>query len=234
MKKLVIIPAFNEEKTIKDVVENLEKLTTGYDYIIINDGSNDNTEQICRQNNLKHISLPQNLGIGGAVQTGYKYAKENNYDVAIQIDGDGQHDVTYLDSLVKKLDTGVDMCIGSRYIDKQGFQSSFMRRMGKNVISGWMKMLCGKKITDPTSGFRACNKKIIKMFSNDYPYDYAEPESIVRLLKNKYIVAEIPVVMKPRQGGKSSITPIKSFNFMIKVILSMLFARLDRRKNKCY
>lgn len=229
LKKLVIIPAYNEEKSIKDVVENLEKLTTGYDYIVVNDGSRDNTEQVCKQNNLKYISLPLNLGIGGAVQTGYKYAKENNYDVAIQIDGDGQHDVTYLDRLIEGLDDGVDMCIGSRYIDKEGFQSSFMRRMGKNVISVWMKILCGKTITDPTSGFRACNRRVIEIFAKDYPYDYPEPETIVKLVSNKFTVKEVPVIMRERQGGKSSITPVKSLKFMIKVILSMFFARLNRR-----
>ncbi len=232
MKKLVIIPAYNEEKSIKQVVDNLENYANDYDYIIINDGSTDNTQKVCKENNLKYISLPQNLGIGGAMQTGYKYAKENDYDIAIQIDGDGQHDVTYLDKLVEQLENGSDMCIGSRYIDKQGFQSSAMRRFGKNVLSFWMRILCGKKITDPTSGFRACNKKIIGIFAKDYPYDYPEPETIIKLIKNRYVVTEIPVIMKQREMGKSSITPIKSIKYMIKVLISMTFARLEGKERK--
>lgn len=231
MKKLVIIPAYNEEKSIKMVIENLTQNTTGYDYIIIDDGSTDNTKQVCKQNNLQYISLPQNLGIGGAMQTGYRYANDNDYDVAIQIDGDGQHDVRYLDMLVEQVENGSDICIGSRYIEKQGFQSSVMRRIGKNVLSIWAYMLCGKKITDPTSGFRACNKQVIQMFANSYPYDYPEPETIIRLIRNKYVVKEIPVVMQQRQNGKSTITPIKSIKYMIKVLLSMSFARLQRKES---
>lgn len=229
MKKLVIIPAYNEQDSILDVVNNLKQVAPNYDYIIINDCSKDSTEKVCIENNLNYISLPQNLGIGGAMQTGYKYAKQNNYDIAIQIDGDGQHDVKYLDNLVEKVVEGKDMCIGSRYIDKKGFQSSFMRRLGKNVISIWIKILCFKKITDPTSGFRACNKKIINMFANKYPHDYPEPETIVRLFKNKCEICEIPVIMKERETGISSITPIKSIKYMFKVTIAILFARLERK-----
>lgn len=230
MKKLIIIPVYNEEKSIKNVINNIKENAKGYDYIIINDCSTDNTESICNKNNFNYISLPKNLGIGGAVQTGYKYANENNYDVAIQFDGDGQHDTKYLDLLVEKIKNGANMCIGSRYIDKEGFQSTYIRRLGKNIISLIIKILCRKKVTDPTSGFRACDRKIIEMFARNYPDEYPEPETIIKIFTNKYVLVEVPVKMHERQVGKSSITPIKSLKYMIKVIISMFFARLDGKE----
>ena len=230
MKKLIIIPAYNEEKNIKNVITNINENAKDYDYIIINDCSTDNTEKVCKENNFNYISLPKNLGIGGAVQTGYKYAKENNYDVAIQFDGDGQHDTEYLDLLVKQIENSANMSIGSRYIDKEGFQSTYIRRLGKNIISFIIKILCRKKVTDPTSGFRACDRKIIEMFARNYPDEYPEPETIIKILNNKYVLVEVPVKMHERQGGKSSITPIKSLKYMIKVIISMFFARLDGKE----
>lgn len=230
MKKLIIIPAYNEGKNILKLIEDIKKNASDYDYIIIDDGSLDDTKKVCKENNLNYVSLPQNLGIGGAMQTGYKYAKENEYDVAIQIDGDGQHDISYLDSLVEKLNEGCDICIGSRYINKEGFQSSFMRRLGKNILSIWLKILTGKRITDPTSGFRACSKRVIDVFARNYPYDYPEPETIVKLLNNGFKVIEVPVIMRKRQEGKSSITPIKSIKYMVKVIISMTFAKLEGKE----
>lgn len=230
MKKLIIIPAYNEGKNILKLIEDIKKNASDYDYIIIDDGSLDDTKKVCKENNLNYVSLPQNLGIGGAMQTGYKYAKENEYDVAIQIDGDGQHDISYLDSLVEKLNEGCDICIGSRYINKEGFQSSFMRRLGKNILSIWLKILTGKRITDPTSGFRACSKRVIDVFARNYPYDYPEPETIVKLLNNGFKVIEVPVIMRERQEGKSSITPIKSIKYMVKVIISMTFAKLEGKE----
>ena len=230
MKKLIIVPAYNEEKNIKNVITNIKENAKDYDYMIINDCSTDNTESICKENNFNYISLPKNLGIGGAVQTGYKYAKENNYDVAIQFDGDGQHDTEYLDLLVKQIENGANMSIGSRYIDKEGFQSTYIRRLGKNIISFIIKILCRKKVTDPTSGFRTCDRKIIEMFARNYPDEYPEPETRIKILTNKYVLVEVPVKMHERQGGKSSITPIKSLKYMIKVIISMFFARLDGKE----
>lgn len=232
MKKLIIIPAYNEGKNIQNVIYKIQEHAKDYDYIIINDGSTDNTEQVCKDNNFNYVSLPKNLGIGGAVQTGYKYAKEYDYDVAIQFDGDGQHDVQYLDLLVEQIENGADICIGSRYIDKQGFQSTYVRRLGKNIISLVIKCLCGKKITDPTSGFRACNKKVIHMFANKYPDEYPEPETIVRILTNQHLLIEVPVIMNERQAGKSSITPIKSLKYMLKVIISIVFAKLEGKEKR--
>jgi glycosyltransferase involved in cell wall biosynthesis len=206
MKILLIIPAYNEEDnilTVCNIIKEYNKKTNQkLDYVVINDGSKDNTLKILQDNNLNCIDLIRNLGIGGAVQTGYKYAFENNYDIAIQFDGDGQHDINYVKKICEPiLKKEADMVIGSRYIkdEKSKFQSTFMRRLGANIISFFIKICCTKKITDPTSGFRAVNKKIIELFSENYPKEYPEPESTVSLLVNGYNVKEVSVNMNERK-----------------------------------
>ena len=190
MKKsriLIIIPAYNEEKNILNTVNSIITNENKYDYIVINDGSKDNTLKVLQDNDINHINLIQNLGIGGAVQTGYKYAFQNNYDIAIQFDGDGQHDINYVDKICTPIIEGrANICIGSRYLDNttSKFKSTFMRRLGKNIISVILKICIRKKITDPTSGFRAVDRKIIKLFADDYPTDYPEPESLVTINKD--------------------------------------------------
>ena len=164
MKVLLIIPAYNEEENILNTCNKIKEFSDELDYIVINDGSKDNTLKILQENNIKHINLINNLGIGGAVQTGYKYAYEHGYDIAIQFDGDGQHDVNYVPNICEPIVEGqADMVIGTRYLDKSAsqFQSTFMRRLGSNIIFFFIKVCTGKKITDPTSGFRAANKNII-------------------------------------------------------------------------
>lgn len=239
MKILLIIPAYNEEENILKVCNTIKEYNKNnefnLDYIVINDGSKDNTLKILKENKLNHINLIHNLGIGGAVQTGYKYAYENEYDIAIQFDGDGQHDVNYVykicEPIIKK---EADMCIGTRYLDKSSsqFQSTFMRRLGKNIISFMINLCCKKKITDPTSGFRATNKKIIELFAKDYPTEYPEPESTVEVLIDKYKVVEIPVSMNERIGGKSSINIWKSIDYMFKVSLAVIIDSINFRKRK--
>ena len=184
MKTLIIIPTYNEEKNIKNTIEKLLKLNNpDIDYIVINDGSTDKTLQILKENHFNYIDLPTNLGIGGAVQTGYKYALYNNYDIAIQFDGDGQHNPEYINELIQKITLGNDLVIGSRFIKNlDGFKSTKTRRIGIKLLSTLIQLCTHKKITDPTSGFRACNKKIIKLFSLDYPYDYPEPDTIVKVI----------------------------------------------------
>lgn len=238
MKILLIIPAYNEEKNILNTCIKIKEFSNEIDYIVINDGSKDNTEQVLVENNINHIKLINNLGIGGAVQTGYKYAYENNYDIAIQFDGDGQHDVTYVPNIIEPIIEGqADMVIGTRYLDKtvSEFQSTFMRRLGANIISTVIKICCMKKITDPTSGFRAVNKDVIKEFALEYPTEYPEPESTVSLLVNKYRVVEVPVSMNEREGGASSIRAWKTVDYMIKVVLAIIsdsisFKRKGERK----
>ncbi len=226
MKVLLIIPAYNEEENILKVVDMVKSYDGKHelDYIFVNDGSSDKTAKILEENNLNHVNLTTNLGIGGAVQTGYKYAFENDYDVAIQFDGDGQHDISYVDAIVEPLESGeANMCIGTRYLDKSEseFQSTHMRRLGSSIISTLINLLCHTKITDPTSGFRAADKEVIEFFAKQYPTDYPEPESAVRLLNQNFRVTEVPVSMNERMGGVTSISPIKSIDYMIKVPLAL-------------
>lgn len=227
MKKIIIIPAYNEEENIERTVNAIQKSAQGFDYVIINDCSTDNTRKICEEKEFNIVNLPINLGIGGAVQTGYKYAYENGYDVAVQVDGDGQHDPEFLNAMADYLiEHQVDMVIGSRFIEKKGFQSSITRRMGIQFFSKLIKVLTGKKITDPTSGLRMIGRNVMEIFSEDYPRDYPEPESIVAVLRKNMKIEEIPVVMLERQGGVSSISPKKSIYYMIKVTLAILIERI--------
>lgn len=230
MKVLLIIPSYNEEdnvlKNYEKIINYNKKHKTNYDAIVINDGSKDKTEEICKKNNIPYITLIHNLGIGGAVQTGYKYALENEYDIAVQFDGDGQHDIGYVKTIVEPIINGkVDMVIGSRFIDKSSskFQSSFMRRLGITLISFFIKLVTKKKIYDTTSGFRAVNKKIIHIFANDYPVEYPEPVSTTKILKHNYRVEELAVSMNERENGVSSIGKAwKQVYYMVNVILSIL------------
>ena len=232
MKVLLIIPSYNEEENIlknyQRIIHYNKKNKKNYDAIVINDGSTDKTEEICIKNNIPHITLIHNLGIGGAVQTGYKYAKKNNYDIAVQFDGDGQHDIRYVKNIIEPIiNKKADMVIGSRFIDKKSskYQSSKSRRIGINIISFFIKLMTGKKIYDTTSGFRAINKKLIKEFSNDYPAEYPEPVSTTKILKKKYKIIEIPVSMNERIKGKSSIGKIwLQAYYMFNVILSIILA----------
>ena len=227
MKKLIIIPAYNESASIETTVGTIQKYAPEFDYIIINDCSTDDTLTICQTNNFPVVDLSLNLGIGGAVQTGYLYAYDNGYEAAVQVDGDGQHDPAFLNEMTRHLEQHqLDMVIGSRFIEMKGFQSSAIRRMGINYFSGLIKLLTGKRITDPTSGLRMVGRRAIKSFANNYPKDYPEPESVVSILRKGMKVEEIPVVMKERQGGVSSISAGRSVYYMIKVTLAILIERI--------
>lgn len=223
MKKLIIIPAYNEESNIEKTVTMIQENVQGFDYIIINDCSTDTTRQICEEKGFNVVNLPINLGIGGAVQTGYRYAVEHGYDVAVQVDGDGQHNPEFLEAMAEHLmNNNLDMVIGSRFIEKEGFQSSKMRRVGISFFSGLIKLLTGQRVTDPTSGLRMIGRNAMTLFAVDYPRDYPEPESVVAVLRRKMKVEEIPVIMKEREGGVSSISMKKSVYYMIKVTLAIL------------
>ncbi len=233
MKVLVIIPAYNEEENIVKTISSLEEIKikdVDLDYIVVNDGSSDNTRKVLKDNKIKFIDLVCNLGIGGAVQTGYRYAFYNDYDIAIQFDGDGQHNPKYINDLIEGINKGNDLVVGSRFIKKiDTFKSTAIRRFGINFLSFLIKICTGKTIKDPTSGFRACNKRIIELFAHDYPSDYPEPDTLVVLLKNKFKVLEIPVEMEERMHGKSSITLLKSIYYMIKVSMAIIVASLGKK-----
>lgn len=228
---LIIIPLYNEEASILQTVTNInnykEQVDFDLDYIVINDGSTDKTKQIIEENGLNAVHLVMNLGIGGAVQTGYKYALQHDYDIAVQFDGDGQHDIHSLNHLVQPIiKDRADMVIGSRFVgeDKSEFQTSFMRRFGITIISMMIKLTTRKRVFDTTSGYRLANRPVIKEFAKRYPRKYPEPESTVHLLKRKYRVVEAPANMFERQGGESSITAIKSIRYMVEVCSSILIA----------
>lgn len=217
---LVIIPAYNESACILNTVRKIEE--TGYDYVVVNDGSKDDTLAICREYGLNVLDLPQNLGIGGAVQAGHKYAQRFGYDIDIQVDGDGQHDPTYIPRLVETVEDGADIAVGSRFVEKtDGFRSTFMRRVGITWLSSWIRLFTGEVVTDPTSGFRACNRRAIDLFCKNYPDDYPEPESLALAMKTGLKVREASVRMLERQGGKSSIGGFSSVYYMIKVSLAI-------------
>lgn len=223
MKKLIIIPAYNESESIEHTVRDIQEYAKDFDYIVVNDCSTDRTLDICKEQGFPVISLPINLGIGGAVQTGYLYAYRNGYDMAVQVDGDGQHDPAFLTQMAERLVSHqLDMVIGSRFIEKQGFQSSLLRRVGIRYFSWLIRMLTGKTITDPTSGLRMVGRDVIKLFSERYPNDFPEPESITAILRQGKKVGEIPVVMRERAGGISSISAQNSIYYMIKVSLAIL------------
>ncbi len=228
-KILIIIPAYNEEGNIRNIVDEISVLQDHtLSVLIINDGSSDRTLSEVKQTNAFVVSHPFNLGIGGAVQTGFKFARDKGFDVAVQVDGDAQHDVRYLQRLLAPvLKDEVDMSIGSRFLPPYlGYQSSFIRRIGINFFAGLIGFLTAYKITDPTSGFRAYNKKMIKIFADYYPQDFPEPEAILVAGRHKARIQEIPVQMRQRLAGSSSIRYLKTLYYMVKVTFAIILDKL--------
>jgi len=227
-KIAVVIPAFNEQESIADVVSEINALNTSghfhFDAVVVNDCSTDKTSIIAEKLNCILLNLPVNLGIGGAVQTGYKFAFENNYDFAIQVDGDGQHPSSSIYGLVETIiNTNSDIVIGSRFVENTGFQSSFMRRLGIRFFKDLLYFLCGIKINDPTSGFRIINRKTLNVVCDYYPDEYPEPEALVIYKYYHLKITEMPVEMEERKGGVSSIKGFSGLYYMIKVSIAIFF-----------
>jgi len=219
---LVIIPAYNEEGSVEKVVEEIHTYIPQVEVLVVNDGSTDKTLERARTAGVNVLDLPFNLGIGGAMQAGYKFALEKKYDIAIQVDGDGQHDPKEIPKLLQALEEKeVDMVIGSRFIGDSEFKSSMMRRVGISIFSRVISLIVGQKITDPTSGFRAANRRAIQLFAFDYPQDYPEPEVLVLLHQCGLKMAEVPILMNERYSGESSITKLRSIYYMVKVLLAI-------------
>lgn len=232
-KVLIIIPCYNEEESIEAVIERLKAVYPQGDYLVVNDCSLDRSEAILQEKGYNYITLPTNLGIGGGVQSGYLYAVANGYDITVQMDGDGQHNPAFLPDVVGPVARGeLDMCIGSRFITKEGFQSGAMRRLGIRFLSGLIHVLSGAKVRDVTSGFRACNRQLTEFYAKNYAQDYPEPEAIISAVTCGYRVGEVPVVMEERQGGVSSINALHGAYFMLKVSLSLVVYRLILKKRK--
>jgi len=231
-KILVIVPAFNECGNIGRTVEEIRRAALSVDILVVDDGSLDETAQEARQAGGSVVSLPFNLGIGAAVQTGFQYAQQHQYDIAVQIDGDGQHDAGYLGKIIGPIvyDQG-DMVIGSRFLENTGgFQSSFGRRLGINFFVHLINGLTGVKINDPTSGFRAYNKKMIALFADYYPHDFPEPEAVVVAQQDCARIMEVAVIMRPRGAGSSSIRYFKTLYYMAKVTLAILLHMIRQRR----
>jgi glycosyltransferase involved in cell wall biosynthesis len=227
-KLLMIIPAFNEGGNIKNVMDELKGMCGQYDYLIINDGSSDNTEEICKNNNYNYISLPVNVGLSGVFRIGMKYADRYGYDMAIQYDGDGQHDPSYISGMMQLMnEKKADIVIGSRYLIEKGKIS--LRNFGSMIIRGLIKVTTGKKIADPTSGMRLYNKKMIRIFSRNINMP-PEPDTIAYLINCGYKVEEMQVTMRERQEGTSYLNIGNSIKYMLNIILSIVFIQCFRRK----
>jgi glycosyltransferase involved in cell wall biosynthesis len=225
MKILIIVPAYNEEQNIVSVINSLKNENQSWNIVVVNDGSADETGRLSEMTGMAYtVNLPCNLGIGGAVQTGFMFAYRNNYDIAVQVDGDGQHIASEINKLIKPvLNDECDVVIGSRFFTKHdGWKSSFARRIGIKIFEVINSLLISQRITDNTSGFRAYNKRAIEFLSKYYPMDYPEPEAVILLGKNKFKIKEIPAEMKERNLGRSSIFGYKSIYYMIKVLLAEL------------
>ena len=229
MKCLVIIPAYNEEENIVRVVENLQTNYPMYDYVVINDGSSDDTARICRKRGYELVDLPVNLGLAGAFQTGLKYAYRKGYDYAIQFDADGQHRAEYIGPMLEKIKEGYDIVIGSRFVTEKKPHS--MRMIGSRLIEGAIWLTTGRKVTDPTSGMRMFSREMIREFALNLNYG-PEPDTISWLIRRGAKVAEVPVLMDERSGGKSYLTPVTAARYMIQMLVSILFIQNFRKKDK--
>lgn len=222
MKILVIVPAYNEEASLVAVVADLRQYVPDADVLVVNDGSTDSTATVARTLGVHLLDLPFNLGIGGAVQTGYLYAARNKYDVAIQFDGDGQHRASEIAKLLRPIAEGrADMVIGSRFLVGDEYTAPFFRKLGIGIFSFVLSRILDMKVTDSTSGFRAANRDVISFLARNYPDDYPEVEALVLLHKVRLRMQEVPVLMSERTGGTSSITPVRSMYYMVKVLLAI-------------
>lgn len=230
--RLAIVPAYNEEASIARVVENLREHAPTFDVLVVDDGSIDATAARAEAAGARVLIHPVNLGIGGAVQSGYQFAMANNYELAVQVDGDGQHPPEELDKLVRRIESepAVDMVTGSRFMGDGEYKQTVARRLGIVVFSLVLSVITRQKVTDPTSGFRLANRRAIGLFARDYPHDYPEVEAILMMHRHQLKCAEVSVRMDLREGGRSSITPLHSGYYMLKVLLAV-FVGLFRSRS---
>jgi glycosyltransferase involved in cell wall biosynthesis len=229
-KILIIIPAYNEAKSIEIVIQEIRNHFSQGDILVVNDGSTDRTSEKARGSGVVVLDLPFNLGIGGAMQAGYRYAYEKGYDIAVQVDGDGQHDPKEIPKLLEILEKKeADMTLGSRFVGVPSYKGSVMRKIGISILAKTISIITGQKVTDPTSGFRAANRRAIQLFTRNYPQDYPEPEVLVLLSQYGLKMKEVPAALYQREYGESSITRIRSIYYMIKVLLAIFVTRVRKR-----
>jgi glycosyltransferase involved in cell wall biosynthesis len=231
MRGVAIVPALNEEDTIAGVIAELRTFDPALEILVVDDGSHDRTAQAARAAGARVLRLPFNLGIGGAVQTGFRYAYENEFDYAVRVDGDGQHDPAQLSAVVGPVVRGeTNIAVGSRWLAPggSGYRSTAARRIGIRILSGVVSLLTRQRITDPTSGFQALDRKAIALFAADYPHDYPEVEAIVLVERHRLRLKEVPIEMRERAGGQSSIGLFSSVYYMVKVLLALFVGTFRR------
>ena len=231
LRRVAIVPALNEEHTVPRVIDELRAFDPGLDVVVIDDGSSDRTAEVAAAKGATVLRLPYNLGIGGSVQTGFRFAYERGYDLAVRVDGDGQHDPSQLGRIVGPvLDGDADIVVGSRFAGESGdgYRSSRSRRVGIRILASVVSGIVRQRVTDPTSGFQALNRRGIALFARDYPHDYPEVEATVMVFRHRLRMQEVPVSMRERGGGRSSITALRSIYYMVKVLLA-IFVGLFRR-----
>ena len=231
-KTLVIIPAYDEEGSIARVVEHIHKHVPQADILVVDDGSHDRTARRARESGAMVISLPYNMGIGSAVQSGFLFAKQKGYHFAVQVDGDGQHPASEIPRLLAALEHGEDMAIGSRFVQPTSYRPPFLRAVGIKIFSFLVSFIVGKRVYDTTSGFRACGRKAIVLLTETYPHDYPEVEALITLHRNGMRFVEVPVEMNYRQEGTSSISAKAGMYYMLKVTLAVLVAVIKRRNGE--
>ena len=228
---VAIVPALNEERTIARVIAELRAFDASLEIVVVDDGSTDRTAEEAREAGARVLRLPFNLGIGGAVQTGFRYAHENGHDFAVRVDGDGQHDPSQLAAVVEPVLRGeADIVVGSRYLSPrgEGYRSTVPRRIGITILARMVSFLTRQRITDPTSGFQALDRKAIALFAADYPHDYPEVEAIVLVERHRLRLVEVPIAMRPRTAGQSSIRTLSSVYYMVKVLLALFVGSFRR------
>ena len=229
LRRVAIVPARNEEASVAAVIDEIRAFDPDFEVVVVDDGSGDRTAEAASSKGARVLRLPFRLGIGGAVQTGFRYAFENGFDLAVRIDGDGQHDPAQLQAVIEPLLAGeADIVVGSRFVGAAGYRSSRPRRLGIRILSGAVSALVRQRVTDPTSGFQAVNRHGIALFAADYPHDYPEAEATVMLVKHRLRLREVPVTMRERAAGRSSIGALASVYYMVKVLLAIVIALFRR------
>jgi glycosyltransferase involved in cell wall biosynthesis len=230
VRRLAIIPAFNEEEAIGNVVDEVFAFDPELDVLVVDDASYDSTRERAQAHGARVVRLPFNLGIGGAVQAGFKYAANKGYDIVVRVDGDGQHDPAELGPLIDVVLAGdADICVGTRFAGGDGYRSSAARRVGIRLLARTVSLLTHQRVTDTTSGFQVLNRKAIELFAQDYPHDYPEVEAAVMVHKHRLRLVEVPVRMRARAGGRSSIRGVRTVYYMAKVMLAILIGALRRK-----